>query len=68
MSTFTDNFLEYCLFVSIKFCAQMGMKHPSDTSEDEPPTKKVRTEESLMPESQFLAKNKVIIESVLIYI
>lgn len=46
----------------------MGMKHPSDTSEDEPPTKKVRTEESLMPESQFLAKNKVIVESVLIYI
>lgn len=37
---------------------QLGMKHPSDTSEDEPPAKKVRTEESLIPESQFLAKNK----------
>lgn len=39
----------------------MGMKHPSDMSmnEDEPPTKKLRTEESLMPESLFLAKNKV---------
>lgn len=37
---------------------QMVMKHPSETSDDEPPTKKVRTEESLIPESQFLAKNK----------
>lgn len=42
----------------------MGMKHPSETNEDEPPAKKIRTEESLMPEIPFLAKNKVIIEYV----
>jgi hypothetical protein len=38
------------------------MKHPSDMSssvDDEPPNKKVRTEESLMPEAQFLVKYKV---------
>ena len=38
------------------------MKHPSDMSnpiDEEPPNKKMRTEESLMPEAQFLAKYKV---------
>lgn len=37
------------------------MKHPSDMGnpvDDEPPNKKMRTEESLMPEAQFLAKYK----------
>jgi hypothetical protein len=38
------------------------MKHPADMSasvDEEPPNKKMRTEESLMPEAQFLAKYKV---------
>ncbi|KAK7791192.1 hypothetical protein R5R35_005395 [Gryllus longicercus] len=36
-----------------------GAKHPSEVGgEDEPPSKKMRTEESLMPESAFLAKYK----------
>lgn len=37
------------------------IKHPADmgtSTDDEPPNKKMRTEESLMPESQFLAKYK----------
>ena len=42
----------------------MGMKNPlapsgDGTSEDEPLHKKQKTEESLIPESQFLAQNKV---------
>lgn len=36
----------------------MGMKHPADSSEDEPHAKKLRTEDSLIPEQQFLARNK----------
>nr|CAD7581067.1 unnamed protein product [Timema californicum] len=38
----------------------MPMKHPGDMSmmDDEPPNKKIRTEESLMPEEKFLAKYK----------
>jgi hypothetical protein len=38
------------------------MKHPADMGtpiDEEPPNKKMRTEESLMPEAQFLAKYKV---------
>jgi hypothetical protein len=38
------------------------MKHPADMStsaDDEPPSKKMRSEESLMPEAHFLAKYKV---------
>jgi hypothetical protein len=38
------------------------MKHPADMStstDEEPPSKKMRSEESLMPEAQFLAKYKV---------
>jgi hypothetical protein len=37
------------------------MKHPSDmgNADEEPPNKKMRTEESLMSEAQFLAKYKV---------
>lgn len=38
---------------------QMSMKHPADEG-DEPAAKKMRTEESLIPENTFLAKNKVI--------
>lgn len=39
---------------------QMGMAHgPSDMSEDEPMAKKLRTEETLIPEDQFLALHKV---------
>jgi splicing factor 3A subunit 1 len=37
----------------------MSMKHPSDGMDDEPHTKKLRTEDSLIPEQQFLARNKV---------
>lgn len=36
----------------------MGMKHPADSMDDEPQTKKLRTEDSLIPEQQFLARNK----------
>jgi hypothetical protein len=38
------------------------MKHSVDmntSADDEPPSKKMRSEESLMPEAQFLAKYKV---------
>lgn len=37
----------------------MGMKHPAESMEEEPPSKKLRTEDSLVPEQQFLARNKV---------
>ncbi|XP_011494134.1 PREDICTED: splicing factor 3A subunit 1 [Ceratosolen solmsi marchali] len=37
---------------------QMSMKHPSDGMDDEPHAKKLRTEDSLIPEQQFLARNK----------
>ncbi|XP_001607229.1 splicing factor 3A subunit 1 [Nasonia vitripennis] len=37
----------------------MGMKHPAEGGmEDEPQHKKLRTEDSLIPEQQFLARNK----------
>ncbi|XP_015590323.1 splicing factor 3A subunit 1 [Cephus cinctus] len=36
----------------------MGMKHPGEPMEEEPQTKKLRTEDSLIPEQQFLARNK----------
>ncbi|XP_053980411.1 splicing factor 3A subunit 1 isoform X1 [Hylaeus volcanicus] len=36
----------------------MGLKHPSEPMEEEPQTKKLRTEDSLVPEQQFLARNK----------
>ncbi|XP_074105276.1 splicing factor 3A subunit 1 [Cotesia typhae] len=39
--------------------APMTMKHPGEMSlEEEPPTKKLRTEDSLINEQQFLARNK----------
>lgn len=39
---------------------QMGMPHPPpDMSDDEPMAKKLRTEETLIPEEQFLATHKV---------
>lgn len=37
---------------------QMSMKHPAEQMEEEPPSKKLRTEDSLIPEQQFLARNK----------
>ena len=37
----------------------MGIKHPAEPSEEEPQAKKLRTEDSLIPEQQFLARNKV---------
>lgn len=38
---------------------QMAMKHPSEVPMDEEPqAKKLRTEDSLIPEQQFLARNK----------
>ena len=36
----------------------IGMKHPSEPMEEEPQAKKLRTEDSLIPEQQFLARNK----------
>ena len=36
----------------------MAMKHPAEPMEEEPPAKKLRTEDSLIPEQQFLARNK----------
>lgn len=38
--------------------ASMGMKHNAEPMEEEPQTKKLRTEDSLIPEQQFLARNK----------
>ncbi|XP_034941201.1 splicing factor 3A subunit 1 [Chelonus insularis] len=39
--------------------APMAMKHPAEVPmEEEPQTKKLRTEDSLIPEQQFLARNK----------
>ena len=38
---------------------QIGMKHPADLMDDEPQSKKLRTEDSLIPEQQFLMRNKV---------
>lgn len=39
----------------------MGMKHPSEGGgEDEPANKKLRNEDSLVPEEVFLARNSVI--------
>jgi hypothetical protein len=46
----------------ISYNFQGPLKHPADMStpgDDEPPSKKMRSEESLMPEAQFLAKYKV---------
>lgn len=37
----------------------MGLKHTAEPMEEEPQTKKLRTEDSLIPEQQFLARNKV---------
>ncbi|XP_032691580.1 splicing factor 3A subunit 1 [Odontomachus brunneus] len=36
----------------------LGMKHPAKPMEEEPQAKKLRTEDSLIPEQQFLARNK----------
>lgn len=37
----------------------MGIKHPSEVGDEgEPLAKKLRTEDSLIPEDQFLARNK----------
>lgn len=38
----------------------MGLKHPNEPMEEEPQAKKLRTEDSLVPEQQFLARNKVL--------
>lgn len=35
------------------------MKHPSDNTDDEPANKKLRTEDSLIPEAQFIQRNTV---------
>lgn len=35
----------------------MGMKHPSEVSEDEPANKKMRNEDSLVPEEVFMSRN-----------
>lgn len=38
----------------------MGVKHPNETvNEDEPSNKKLRNEDSLIPEAVFLARNTV---------
>ncbi|XP_015509972.1 splicing factor 3A subunit 1 [Neodiprion pinetum] len=36
----------------------IGIKHPGEPMEEEPQAKKLRTEDSLIPEQQFLARNK----------
>lgn len=36
----------------------IGLKHTAEPMEEEPQTKKLRTEDSLIPEQQFLARNK----------
>ncbi|XP_017764113.1 PREDICTED: splicing factor 3A subunit 1 [Eufriesea mexicana] len=36
----------------------IGLKHAAEPMEEEPQTKKLRTEDSLIPEQQFLARNK----------
>lgn len=41
------------------YCFQIGLKHTAEPMEEEPQTKKLRTEDSLIPEQQFLARNKV---------
>ncbi|KAK0088919.1 hypothetical protein PV325_010240 [Microctonus aethiopoides] len=39
--------------------APLSIKHPTEVPmEEEPPAKKLRTEDSLIPEQQFLARNK----------
>lgn len=37
----------------------MPMKHPGDPMDDEPSNKKMRNEDSLIPEDVFLARNPV---------
>lgn len=37
----------------------MSLKHPAEPMEEESPAKKLRTEDSLIPEQEFLARNKV---------
>lgn len=37
--------------------ASMGMKHPMEVSDEEPSNKKMRNEDSLIPEEVFLARN-----------
>ncbi|KAJ8678963.1 hypothetical protein QAD02_014750 [Eretmocerus hayati] len=36
----------------------LGLKHPSDGGDDEPQAKRLRTEDNLIPEAQFLARNR----------
>nr|CAD7597344.1 unnamed protein product [Timema genevievae] len=57
MGEYTVHMLEE-LYLSL--LGPMPMKHPGDMSmmDDEPPNKKIRTEESLIPEEKFLAKYK----------
>lgn len=38
--------------------ATIGLKHPASKPEEEPQAKKLRTEDSLIPEQQFLTRNK----------
>lgn len=47
------------LFIYLFICSKIGLKHPASKSEEEPQAKKLRTEDSLIPEQQFLARNKV---------
>lgn len=44
------------------------MKHPAKPMEEEPQAKKLRTEDSLIPEQQFLARNKVKNQYLSIYL
>lgn len=47
-------------FILSLFHVKIGMKHPAKPMEEEPQAKKLRTEDSLIPEQQFLARNKVL--------
>lgn len=45
----------------------MGMKHPADDDGHDHQAKRLRTEDSLVPEDQFIARHKVNHVSTLTY-
>lgn len=46
------------------FLQMPHLPRPSDPMEDEPPSKKSRTEDSLVPEQEFLSKHKVLFKFI----
>ena len=57
---------EVKVFVLLILFLQIGLKHTAEPMEEEPQTKKLRTEDSLIPEQQFLARNKVLLRFIFI--